>query len=102
MIFLTCRALEGTFRSLNNLLERLHHSVFFYLTPSDSSFIAVSQYIPAFALLLTPLILEVCNHASLDLLQPHHLQGLKQWVLVHNKEHLHTDDVDSHIKRMVT
>ena len=96
------RALEGTFRSLNNLLERLHHSVFFYLTPSRSSFIAVSQYIPAFALLLTPLILEVCGRVSCATSTLfHHPQGLKQWVLVHNKEQLLNNDFDSHLKRMV-
>jgi hypothetical protein len=34
-------ALEGTLRSLNNLLERFHQSFFFYLRPATDRFISI-------------------------------------------------------------
>ena len=42
---------EGTFRSLNNLLERFHQSFFFYLLPSSSSYVSIGMYMPAFGAL---------------------------------------------------
>ena len=33
------RVIEGTFRSLNNLLERFHQSFFFYLVILDASLV---------------------------------------------------------------
>ncbi len=53
------RALEGIFRSLNNLMEVLHHSEFFYFTASRQGFISLGRYMPPFGLLLAPLILEI-------------------------------------------
>ncbi|GAA5880792.1 hypothetical protein JCM3774_005751 [Rhodotorula dairenensis] len=41
------RATESLFRSLNNLLERLHASVFLYLMTSVDTFISVSNYLAA-------------------------------------------------------
>jgi glycosylphosphatidylinositol transamidase len=53
------RALEGSFRSLNNLLERLHHSEFFYYAPSRGRFISIGLFMPPLGLLLAPLMLEI-------------------------------------------
>ncbi len=53
------RALEGTFRSVNNLLERLHHSEFFFFTTSTSSFVSIGLYMPPFGLLIAPVVLEI-------------------------------------------
>uniref|UniRef100_A0A8C3Q4D4 Uncharacterized protein n=1 Tax=Geospiza parvula TaxID=87175 RepID=A0A8C3Q4D4_GEOPR len=46
------RTLEGMFRKLNNLLERLHQSYFLYLLPSLARFVSIGSYAPALALLL--------------------------------------------------
>ncbi|XP_077637612.1 GPI-anchor transamidase component GPAA1 [Lonchura striata] len=46
------RTLEGMFRKLNNLLERLHQSYFLYLLPSLSRFVSIGSYVPALGLLL--------------------------------------------------
>lgn len=40
------------FRKLNNLLERLHQSYFFYLLPSLSRFVSIGLYMPAIGFLL--------------------------------------------------
>lgn len=45
------RTLESSLRSLNNLLERLHASYFFYLLPRPGKFIPVGHYLPAAILL---------------------------------------------------
>jgi len=45
------RVVEGTFRSLNNLLERFHQSFFFYLLASGSRYISIGLYMPMFGLL---------------------------------------------------
>ena len=42
---------EGTFRSLNNLLERFHQSFFFYILTSGSRYISIGLYMPMFGLL---------------------------------------------------
>uniref|UniRef100_A0A8V5GU16 GPI-anchor transamidase component GPAA1 n=1 Tax=Melopsittacus undulatus TaxID=13146 RepID=A0A8V5GU16_MELUD len=46
------RTLEGMFRKLNNLLERLHQSYFLYLLPSISCFVSIGIYFPALGFLL--------------------------------------------------
>lgn len=38
---------ESIFRSLNNLLERMHASTFFYLLPAPGRVIALANYLPA-------------------------------------------------------
>ncbi|KAM6033039.1 LOW QUALITY PROTEIN: glycosylphosphatidylinositol anchor attachment 1 protein [Chlamydotis macqueenii] len=53
------RTLEGMFRKLNNLLERLHQSYFFYLLPSLSRFVSIGVYMPAFGFLVLVLILKI-------------------------------------------
>lgn len=45
------RTLESSLRSLNNLLERLHASYFFYLLPKPGRFIPVGHYLPSAILL---------------------------------------------------
>ncbi|NXT17343.1 GPAA1 protein, partial [Syrrhaptes paradoxus] len=53
------KTLEGMFRKLNNLLERLHQSYFFYLLPSLSRFVSIGLYMPAFGFIILVLILKI-------------------------------------------
>uniref|UniRef100_H3CSX6 GPI-anchor transamidase component GPAA1 n=1 Tax=Tetraodon nigroviridis TaxID=99883 RepID=H3CSX6_TETNG len=57
----TGRLLEGMYRKLNNLLERLHQSYFFYLLPSLSHFVSIGYYMPAFGLLTVILLLRALD-----------------------------------------
>lgn len=41
------RTLEGIFRSLNNLLEHLHQSFFFYLLMHVNRFVSIGTYLPS-------------------------------------------------------
>lgn len=41
------RVTEGIFRSLNNLLEHLHQSFFFYLLMQANRFVSIGTYLPA-------------------------------------------------------
>ncbi|CAJ2508826.1 Uu.00g138520.m01.CDS01 [Anthostomella pinea] len=41
------RLVEGTFRSLNNLLEHLHQSFFFYLLMHKERFVSIGTYLPS-------------------------------------------------------
>ncbi|KAI0016362.1 Gaa1-like protein [Xylariomycetidae sp. FL0641] len=41
------RLIEGTFRSLNNLLEHLHQSFFFYLLMNKDRFVSIGTYLPS-------------------------------------------------------
>lgn len=41
------RVVEGTFRSLNNLLEHLHQSFFFYLIMHKERFVSIGTYLPS-------------------------------------------------------
>ncbi|KAK5625500.1 hypothetical protein RRF57_001216 [Xylaria bambusicola] len=41
------RLIEGTFRSLNNLLEHLHQSFFFYLLIHKDRFVSIGTYLPS-------------------------------------------------------
>ena len=41
------RTLEGVFRSLNNLLEHLHQSFFFYLLMQANRFVSIGTYLPS-------------------------------------------------------
>ncbi|SPO05082.1 related to GPI-anchor transamidase GAA1 [Cephalotrichum gorgonifer] len=45
------RLIEGSFRSLNNLLEHLHQSFFFYLLMGKDRFVSVGTYLPSAMLL---------------------------------------------------
>lgn len=52
LIFCLFRALEGMFRSLNNLLERFHQSFFFYLLPSTHRYVSIGLYMPPLGCLI--------------------------------------------------
>ncbi|XP_017776511.1 PREDICTED: glycosylphosphatidylinositol anchor attachment 1 protein [Nicrophorus vespilloides] len=52
------RILEGTFRSLNNLLERFHQSFFFYLLSATDRYISIGLYIPAICLLAATFMIK--------------------------------------------
>ncbi|XP_033632798.1 glycosylphosphatidylinositol anchor attachment 1 protein-like isoform X1 [Asterias rubens] len=52
------RVLEGTIRSLNNLLERLHQSFFFYVLPNCDRYVSIGLYMPPFGLLMMVPILN--------------------------------------------
>ncbi|XP_015921772.1 glycosylphosphatidylinositol anchor attachment 1 protein [Parasteatoda tepidariorum] len=52
------RVVEGTVRSLNNLLEKFHQSFFFYLLPSTRSYVSIGLYMPPFALIAVPILLK--------------------------------------------
>jgi glycosylphosphatidylinositol transamidase len=41
------RVIESTFRSLNNLLEHLHQSFFFYLLMQSKRFVSIGTYLPS-------------------------------------------------------
>ncbi|KAL2139863.1 hypothetical protein VTI28DRAFT_4626 [Corynascus sepedonium] len=41
------RVVEGSFRSLNNLLEHLHQSFFFYLLMQRERFVSIGTYLPS-------------------------------------------------------
>lgn len=41
------RVIEGSFRSLNNLLEHLHQSFFFYLLMHRERFVSIGTYLPS-------------------------------------------------------
>lgn len=41
------RTVEGTVRSLNNLLEHLHQSFFFYLLMQTNRFVSIGTYLPS-------------------------------------------------------
>lgn len=51
--------MESTFRSLNNLLEHLHQSFFFYLLPTPERYISIGSYLPPALLLTVGLILHI-------------------------------------------
>lgn len=47
------RVVEGSFRSLNNLLEHLHQSFFFYLLMQRDRFVSIGTYLPSAMILAT-------------------------------------------------
>ena len=51
------RIVEGSFRSLNNLLERFHQSFFYYVLPSSSRYVSIGMYMPGFGILAAGLLL---------------------------------------------
>ncbi|KAI4469274.1 glycosylphosphatidylinositol anchor attachment 1 protein [Holotrichia oblita] len=64
------RILEGTFRSLNNLLERFHQSFFFYLLASSDRYVSIGLYIPTIAALAATLFIK----------------AYAKWCLLHDEE----------------
>ncbi|CAI9154959.1 unnamed protein product [Rangifer tarandus platyrhynchus] len=61
------KALEGMFRKLNHLLERLHQSFFFYLLPALSRFVSIGLYMPAAGFLLLVLGLKISSASTVCL-----------------------------------
>ena len=55
---------ESTLRTMNNLLERLHASFFFYIMTSPSSFLKIGSYLPSVILVAASLMFG----------------GLREWV----------------------
>ncbi|XP_048462798.1 glycosylphosphatidylinositol anchor attachment 1 protein isoform X1 [Rhincodon typus] len=55
------KVFEGIVRKLNNLLEKLHQSYFFYLLPSLSRFVSIGYYMPAFGFLILILLLRALD-----------------------------------------
>lgn len=53
------RTIEALLRSYNNLLERLHHSFWFYIMAGTNKFIMLSVYIAPVILLFIGLVLQV-------------------------------------------
>ncbi|XP_063777230.1 glycosylphosphatidylinositol anchor attachment 1 protein isoform X3 [Pseudophryne corroboree] len=53
--------IEGMFRKLNNLSERLHQSYFFYLLPSLARFVSIGIYMPAIGFIILILILRALD-----------------------------------------
>jgi glycosylphosphatidylinositol transamidase len=53
------RIIESTLRSINNLLERFHQSFFFYLLPSSNYYISIGMYMPAFGLVVLPILIQI-------------------------------------------
>jgi glycosylphosphatidylinositol transamidase len=51
------RIVEGTFRSLNNLLERFHQSFFYYVLPGTSRYVSIGMYMPGFGVLAGGLVI---------------------------------------------
>ncbi len=47
------RVIESTFRSLNNILEHLHQSFFFYLLIESRRFVSIGTYLPSAMLVAT-------------------------------------------------
>jgi GPI-anchor transamidase subunit GAA1 len=55
------RLVEGTFRSLNNLLEHLHQSFFFYLLMHKERFVSIGTYLPSAMLIAANFtIMAIC------------------------------------------
>jgi len=53
------RLLVGTIRSLNNLLERLHQSFYYYLLPSPFHYVSIGEYMISLGLIISPLVIRV-------------------------------------------
>ena len=56
--------LEGSLRSLSNMLERLHHSSAFFLLLSPTRFVAAPGFMPQVGVLLAALLLQACALAT--------------------------------------
>ena len=51
-----CRTIESTLRTMNNLLERLHASFFFYLMVGTATFMKIGSYLPSAVLISTAML----------------------------------------------
>lgn len=55
------RLIEGAFRSLNNLLEHLHQSFFFYLLMHKERFVSIGTYLPSAMLIAANFTIMAIN-----------------------------------------
>lgn len=88
------RLLEGMYRKLNNLLERLHQSYFFYLLPSLSHFVSIGYYMPAFGLLTVILLLRVSFHIYFSIWFNQKLQDEHKYLLTCDDTSLASCQID--------
>ncbi|EPX71275.1 GPI-anchor transamidase complex subunit Gaa1 [Schizosaccharomyces octosporus yFS286] len=56
------QAIESSFRSLNNLLEHLHQSYFFYFLLNQFTFVSIGDYMPAALLIAASLMIGGYRH----------------------------------------
>uniref|UniRef100_A0A915MP81 Uncharacterized protein n=1 Tax=Meloidogyne javanica TaxID=6303 RepID=A0A915MP81_MELJA len=54
------KIIEGGMRSLNNLLEKFHHSYLLYLIIHPHRFVPAALYMPLFGLIVAPMFLPSC------------------------------------------
>src|SRR5262245_14872708 len=52
------RIIEGSTRSLNNILERLHQSFFFYYLPAPYRYISIGDYMPGVGCLIGAILVR--------------------------------------------
>lgn len=62
--------MEGTFRSLNNVLEHLHQSFAFYILPAPNRYISIANFLPLSGLLAGALLFKVQPRGCLSLTCP--------------------------------
>jgi len=55
------KTLEGTFRALNNLIEHLHQSFYYYLLPAPYAYISIGEYMISLGLILIAFALKVLS-----------------------------------------
>ncbi|WBW72513.1 GPI-anchor transamidase complex subunit Gaa1 [Schizosaccharomyces osmophilus] len=72
------QAIESCFRSLNNLLEHLHQSYFFYFLLNQFTFVSIGDYMPAALLIAASLMIGGYRHW---MSQPKHLNMWKPFCL---------------------
>ena len=58
-LYVYCAVVASTLRAMNNLLERLHASFFFYLMASPDLFISLTHFIAPLVLILVALFIPV-------------------------------------------
>ncbi|KAF2433851.1 Glycosylphosphatidylinositol:protein transamidase, GAA1 component [Tothia fuscella] len=68
------RTVEGLFRSLNNLLEHLHQSFFFYLLMQANRFVSIGTYLPS-AMLVAGSFTVMCIALWVQSGRPEDLKG---------------------------
>lgn len=57
-IFQIGKGIESAIRSFNNLLERLHHSYWFYFMAGPNSYVNMSVYLPPIIIMCLPLLMH--------------------------------------------
>ncbi|KAJ3570843.1 hypothetical protein NPX13_g5591 [Xylaria arbuscula] len=84
------RLVEGTFRSLNNLLEHLHQSFFFYLLIQKDRFVSIGTYLPSAMLIAVNFtimaILLWVKSGAVGVSEPTEVSTIKSKDTVENKE----------------